>query len=208
MIKIFFRFIYNINTPFSVILFVLAFFIGKNIEGPSYVGCADGWNSPSIGRMGACSHHGGVVRKTTGFISFFIALALGFGANSLVGSLFKEKYGYIVRSNLADHDLQKEIDSRKSLPVYTKITHFKEARKSWSCRICKTIIKPNEKYGWKYAKRDSREKELKFCMPCTAKQNQEIDENIAKNKENYDLFLNQLKTIELYYQNNSIKKKY
>jgi hypothetical protein len=25
------------------------------------VTCADGWSSPSIGRRGACSHHGGVV---------------------------------------------------------------------------------------------------------------------------------------------------
>jgi hypothetical protein len=25
--------------------------------------CADGWNSPSIGKSGACSHHGGVVSK-------------------------------------------------------------------------------------------------------------------------------------------------
>jgi hypothetical protein len=24
-------------------------------------GCSDGWSSPSIGRRGACSHHGGVV---------------------------------------------------------------------------------------------------------------------------------------------------
>jgi hypothetical protein len=29
--------------------------------------CADGWNSPSIGKSGACSHHGGVV---TGFNEF------------------------------------------------------------------------------------------------------------------------------------------
>jgi len=26
--------------------------------------CADGWRSPSIGRQGACSHHGGVVTRT------------------------------------------------------------------------------------------------------------------------------------------------
>ncbi|MBO0357808.1 hypothetical protein J0X19_07610 [Hymenobacter sp. BT186] len=26
----------------------------------AYEGCADGWNSTSIGRSGACSHHGGV----------------------------------------------------------------------------------------------------------------------------------------------------
>ena len=29
----------------------------------SYRECADGWNSPSIGRQGACSHHGGVVTR-------------------------------------------------------------------------------------------------------------------------------------------------
>jgi len=30
----------------------------------SYRTCADGWDSPSIGRRGACSHHGGVVTRT------------------------------------------------------------------------------------------------------------------------------------------------
>ena len=30
----------------------------------SYRTCADGWKSPSIGRQGACSHHGGVVTRT------------------------------------------------------------------------------------------------------------------------------------------------
>ena len=29
--------------------------------------CVDGWNSPSIGKLGACSHHGGV---TSGFNQF------------------------------------------------------------------------------------------------------------------------------------------
>ena len=29
-----------------------------------YETCADGWRSPSIGRSGACSHHGGVVQRT------------------------------------------------------------------------------------------------------------------------------------------------
>lgn len=34
----------------------------RNID--HYRDCADGWSSPSIGRQGACSHHGGVVTKT------------------------------------------------------------------------------------------------------------------------------------------------
>lgn len=29
----------------------------------SYYACSDGWISPSIGKQGACSHHGGVVTK-------------------------------------------------------------------------------------------------------------------------------------------------
>lgn len=38
-------------------------------------GCNDGWGSSSIGRMGACSHHGGV-NHTPGFIAFFISTAI------------------------------------------------------------------------------------------------------------------------------------
>ncbi len=34
---------------------------------PFYLRCADGWDSPSIGKRGACSHHGGV---TSGFNEF------------------------------------------------------------------------------------------------------------------------------------------
>jgi hypothetical protein len=30
----------------------------------SYLTCGDGWSSPSLGRQGACSHHGGVVERT------------------------------------------------------------------------------------------------------------------------------------------------
>jgi hypothetical protein len=39
--------------------------------------CADGWRSPSIGRQGACSHHGGV-RQPWGFLSFLGGLGAGF----------------------------------------------------------------------------------------------------------------------------------
>lgn len=38
-------------------------FIGLNLATPLFVGaatCSDGWASTSIGRQGACSHHGGV----------------------------------------------------------------------------------------------------------------------------------------------------
>jgi hypothetical protein len=40
--------------------------------------CGDGWRSPSIGRQGACSHHGGV-HQPWGFLLFPGGIAGGFG---------------------------------------------------------------------------------------------------------------------------------
>ncbi len=40
--------------------------------------CEDGWHSPSIGRQGACSHHGGVnndPQNAVGFLSFLSGIA-------------------------------------------------------------------------------------------------------------------------------------
>mgnify|MGYP000093517658 CR=1 FL=1 len=46
--------------PFIVgfITFLVLTFAGSAIVGP--LTCNDGWQSPSIGKQGACSHHGGV----------------------------------------------------------------------------------------------------------------------------------------------------
>lgn len=43
------------------VVFFLLSFIGNQIVGPTR--CSDGWASPSIGKQGACSHHGGVNRS-------------------------------------------------------------------------------------------------------------------------------------------------
>ena len=43
---------------FTAAVFVLTLILLKLIIGP--VTCSSGWKSPSIGRQGACSHHGGV----------------------------------------------------------------------------------------------------------------------------------------------------
>lgn len=43
------------------VVFFLLSFIGNQLVGPTR--CSDGWASPSIGKQGACSHHGGVNRS-------------------------------------------------------------------------------------------------------------------------------------------------
>ncbi|MDM3689583.1 hypothetical protein O9501_18315 [Proteus mirabilis] len=53
--------------PLLVWIFI---FIGIKLVFGS--GCNDGWSSSSIGRMGACSHHGGV-NHTSGLIAFILA---------------------------------------------------------------------------------------------------------------------------------------
>lgn len=70
----------------------------------SYRECADGWQSPSIGSQGACSHHGGVVTRTIdrrtngrkflcfgldvfGVICLFVTLVLGFNLHDRVSEL-------------------------------------------------------------------------------------------------------------------------
>ncbi len=66
---------------FAIGVFIL---FGLNSVGQSIVGpvvCHDGWHSSSIGRQGACSHHGGVNRgpqDTVGVISFFTGVFGGF----------------------------------------------------------------------------------------------------------------------------------
>lgn len=42
---------------------------------PTGGGCRDGWNSPSIGRRGACSHHGGVDRSGNVFIFIYAVVS-------------------------------------------------------------------------------------------------------------------------------------
>jgi hypothetical protein len=48
--------------------------------------CKDGWKSPSIGRPGACSHHGGV--KTS--VLPLLVLLTSIGAGTLVGKLVNQ----------------------------------------------------------------------------------------------------------------------
>lgn len=52
--------------------------LGSSLVGP--IRCEDGWHSPSIGRQGACSHHGGVddsAQKLVGLVSTAISVVSG-----------------------------------------------------------------------------------------------------------------------------------
>lgn len=59
-----------------VVFLLSSVFIGQ-LMGP--VTCRDGWHSASIGRQGACSHHGGVDHSKN-WLNFWLSLALSLAA--------------------------------------------------------------------------------------------------------------------------------
>jgi hypothetical protein len=63
--------------PLGISVFLACFIIGGQIIGAAR--CKDGWASGSIGRPGACSHHGGVDRFP-GQVRFWLSLAAGIWA--------------------------------------------------------------------------------------------------------------------------------
>lgn len=64
--------------------FVLVTILGSYVAGPTR--CRSGWQSPSIGLRGACSHHGGVDRFSGGLV-FFLAIVSGVAT----AIIFREK---------------------------------------------------------------------------------------------------------------------
>jgi hypothetical protein len=62
----------------GLVVFVIANIVLGGFGGSSV--CKDGWASPSIGKRGACSHHGGVGGQKNGGWIFLLSVGLGFSA--------------------------------------------------------------------------------------------------------------------------------
>ena len=77
------RFVRSPWTTGAAAFFLSLFVLGWLFGGP--VTCRDGWRSPSIGKQGACSHHGGVDRST-GHLIFLVSLGIGLTAARFIGS--------------------------------------------------------------------------------------------------------------------------
>jgi hypothetical protein len=69
-------------TPFriGVLTFLLVYAVALVVAGP--LTCSDGWHSPSIGKQGACSSHGGVNGEPRR-IALIVSIVTGFGGADL-----------------------------------------------------------------------------------------------------------------------------
>ncbi|NSL20576.1 hypothetical protein [Agrobacterium tumefaciens] len=67
-----------IKNPFvvAIAVFILTAIAFRYFSGPPV--CKDGWHSSSIGRSGACSHHGGVRHGWGGIVATILAIVAGF----------------------------------------------------------------------------------------------------------------------------------
>lgn len=72
-----------IKSPVAVgaMAFIASMLIIGAFMGPTT--CNSGWQSGSIGRQGACSHHGGV-NRTPGTLRFMVSLGVGIWAGIIV----------------------------------------------------------------------------------------------------------------------------
>lgn len=68
------------------------------IQMMGFGGCNDGWASSSIGRPGACSHHGGVNRKG-GFFTFLAFAVAGYISRRIYKTLAADPPGDLQKSD-------------------------------------------------------------------------------------------------------------
>lgn len=129
--------------------------IGNQIIGPTR--CSDGWASPSIGKQGACSHHGGVNRSPRNGV-LILSILGGFLAAAFIGSSQSNKSGQIGREDKAlsrrGNKVQNQSSSSPQCPICGSGMVLRVARKGiyagnqfYGCEKyprCKGLINKND----------------------------------------------------------------
>jgi ribosomal protein L37AE/L43A len=132
----------------AVVVGAATWLLAALLVGPAT--CRDGWNSPSIGHSGACSHHGGVSRNSTvlfgliaGFAAYFVAKRIGVTDTGGVISSIRE-----ARTSVTDR-----AQSNPPCPLCGKVMVRARLAKGgwmWACSqfpSCRGFIDPVQKEG-------------------------------------------------------------
>lgn len=176
-------------------LFIVIFSLGVNLFG--YVGCGDGWNSPSIGLRGACSHHGGVDSNI--LLIFLIAGCLSGIAFFLVESSYRVYNKIIVSAKLPRHPLEADLTSRVQFNKHPLPTSEAISRKDFWCNICKEKFSKGTRY--KYFPAGNHR--VKYCTSCASKI-KSINESIKSSEVEYNKIRSaKINEINEYYKNNA-----
>lgn len=77
--------------------------IGLLASALEVVSCADGWRSSSIGRSGACSHHGGIGFKAAGFLALIGSIVTTFiSSRKLIVTVSDSEASWIYKNKIKD----------------------------------------------------------------------------------------------------------
>jgi len=139
---------------FVVLTFLLIWLFGD-------VSCRDGWGSSSIGRQGACSHHGGV--KSNIGLLFLISFLGVFFFSAWFHKLYEERFGCIVCTKVPRHPMERELSSLKPYVYINQATGCIRSRIGFQCFLCEN----NFLKGTEYAAQNQFGKRNKFCLSCS-----------------------------------------
>lgn len=121
-----------ILTGIALFLFCV---VGLNILfGPAT--CRDGWRSSSIGRQGACSHHGGVDRSK-GSIAFFIAVVVGGGVGY---SLYQKAEAEEREVRRVEHERHKAAQAERENKLKREFVETGGKQGGPACPICGSLM--------------------------------------------------------------------
>jgi hypothetical protein len=180
-----------------VLIVVLSIFLCANF---GYTGCSDGWSSSSIGKRGACSHHGGVTSN------IFLLLVISFIASALFYAFIDSRYrvyaNLVVLNTLPVHPLEAELKKSTKFISYKLPISEAKSKKEFNCFYCKLSFKAGNVYKY-YFKGSER---IKYCLSCSANLH-EINSEILNNEKAYnELRNNQHETVYNYYLKNAKAK--
>lgn len=97
-----------------ILIFVLLFAIGSFLVGEAV--CSDGWASPSIGKRGACSSHGGV-RKWPGYLVLIFSLVAAVFYYIKRNDAYKKYTDGLMASDLGSEGERGNLNQEKNIKV-------------------------------------------------------------------------------------------
>lgn len=150
--------LYKFRYALAIVFFILCNYLLQDKFG--FTGCADGWNSPSIGKQGACSHHGGVESNRTLLLIISIVGSVVFFF--VVSSQYRIYDNIIVSSNFPEHPLESYRSKDEYPSTFQTPTKEAKSRKNFVCKVCKQTFKAGEKYQYY----DNGRYRVKYCQNC------------------------------------------
>lgn len=151
-------FVYTHRSWISVVTFFLILSIADHLFG--YTSCRDGWDSPSIGNRGACSHHGGV--DSNGGVLFMLSAVATLVLWGRIDAKYRVFGRYIVPSSLPRHPRESELMPPARISLHKAAKLSAKSRRSFTCKGCRKEFPAGTEYRY-HVEHSER---VRYCHTC------------------------------------------